>query len=432
ESIASTSSTSTTASTTASTTSPTTTSTTASTTASTTSTSTTASTTSPTTTSTTSTTASTTSTTTTSTTASTTTTPCINRFPTQVTYSTGVGSGPYPLTTADVNGDGKPDIIVINYGTGGVSVLLNAGNGTFLAQVIYPTGTTHDTWGLAIADVNGDSKLDIIVGNAASYNIGVLLNAGNGTFRTEVTYSISTGSQLHSLIAVDVNGDNKSDIIATYSALNEIAVFLNTGSGTFGAQVTYPVGTGPWPVKTGDLNGDGKLDIIVTNAGSNNVGVLFNKGNGTFGAQVTYSTGNGSGPNAVVVVDANGDSKLDIIVGNYNTFNVGVLLNTGNGTFVAQVTYSTGPDSYPYYVTTGDINGDSYADIVVANYWANNFGVLLNMGNGTFAAQVTYSTGAGSEPYSVSVADVNADGNLDIIAGNYNAGNIGVFLSNCG
>ncbi|CAF4074379.1 unnamed protein product [Adineta steineri] len=389
-------------------------------------------TTSPTTTSTTSTTASTTSTTTTSTTASTTTTPCMNRFPTQVTYSTGVGSGPYPVTVGDVNQDGKLDIIVTNFKTGTVGVFLNAGNGTFFAQVIYPIGTTDDPWSVALADINGDSKLDIIVGNTASNNIGVLLNTGNGTFAAKVTYSIGTSSYPCSVAVVDVNSDNKPDIIVANYNANNTSVLLNTGNGTFGAKVTYSVGDHPYSVAVVDVNADGKPDIIVANFASNNVGVLFNKGNGTFCAQVTYSTGTGSGPNAVAVVDVNGDSKPDIIVANYNAFNVGVFLNTGNGTFVAQVTYSTGASSYPYYVSAGDVNGDSYTDIVVANYWADNVGVLLNVGNGTFAAQVTYSTGASSEPYSVSVADVNTDGKLDIIVGNYNADNIGVFLSNCG
>ncbi|CAF0935423.1 unnamed protein product [Adineta steineri] len=356
----------------------------------------------------------------------------MNRFPTQVTYSTGVGSGPYPVTVGDVNQDGKLDIIVTNFKTGTVGVLLNAGNGTFLAQVAYPTGTTYDTWSVSLADINGDSKLDIIIGNTASNNIGVLLNTGNGTFAAKVTYSIGTNSYPCSVAVVDVNSDNKPDIIVANYNANNTVVLLNTGNGTFGAKVTYSVGDHPYSVAVVDVNADGKPDIIVANFASNNVGVLFNKGNATFGAQVTYSTGIGSGPNAVAVVDVNGDSKPDIIVANYNAFNVGVFLNTGNGTFVAQVAYSTGASSYPYYVSAGDVNGDSYTDIVVANYWADNVGVLLNMGNGTFAAQVTYSTGASSEPYSVSVADVNADGKLDIIVGNYNADNIGVFLSNCG
>jgi hypothetical protein len=335
------------------------------------------------------------------------------------------------VTTGDVNGDGKPDIIVTNYKIGTVSVFHNTGNGTFLAQVTYPTGAAYDTWSVAVADVNGDSKRDIIVGNAASNNIGVLFNAGNGTFSAQVTYSTGNGSQPYSVVAADVNGDSKIDIIIANYGLNKVGVLLNAGTGTFGAQVTYSVGSAPFAVTVADVNGDGKPDILVANTGSNNVGVLFNTGTGAFGVETTYSTGTGSQPYSVAAADFNGDGKLDIVVANYNALNVGVLLNTGNGTFVSQVTYSTGSNSYPYYVAAGDVNGDGHPDIIAANYYANNIGVLLNTGNGTFAAQLAYSTGTGSEPYSVRVADLNGDGTLDIIAGNYMANNIGVFLSNC-
>ncbi len=348
-----------------------------------------------------------------------------------MTHSTGSGSGPYPVTTADVNGDGTPDIIVTNYKIGTVSVFLNTGNGTFLAQVTYPTGAANDTWSVAAADVNGDNKTDIIVGNAVSNTIGVLFNTGTGTFGVEVTYSTGNSSRPYSVVASDVNGDSKPDIIAANYGLNQVVVLLNAGNGTFGVHMTYSVGTEPFSVTAADVNGDGKPDIIVANTGSNSIGVLFNTGTGTFGVEATYSTGSGSQPYSVAAADFNGDGKLDIVAVNYNAFNAGVFLNAGTGTFVAQVTYSTGSNSYPYYVAAGDVNGDGYPDIIVANYYANNIGVLLNRGNGTFAAQIAYSTGTGSEPYSVRVADLNGDGSLDIIAGNYNADNVGVFLSNC-
>jgi hypothetical protein len=348
-----------------------------------------------------------------------------------VTYSTGSGSGPYPVTTADVNGDGKLDIIVTNYQIGTVSVFLNRGNGTFLAQVTYPTGVARDTWSVAVADVNGDSKRDIIVGNAASNNIGVLFNAGNGTFSAQVTYSTGDSSQPYSVVAADVNGDSKIDIVVADYGLNEVGVLLNAGNGTFGVQVTYSVGSAPFAVAVADVNGDGKPDILVANSYSSNVGVLFNTGTGTFGVEAAYSTGSDSQPYSVAAADFNGDGKLDIVVANYNAFNVGVLLNIGNGTFGAQVTYSTGSNSYPYYLAASDVNVDGHPDIVVANFLADNVGVLLNIGNGTFAAQIAYSTGNGSQPYSVAAADVNGDGAPDIIAGNYMANNIGVFLSNC-
>ncbi|CAF2092702.1 unnamed protein product, partial [Rotaria magnacalcarata] len=112
--------------------------------------------------------------------------------------------------------------------------------------------------------------------------------------------------------------------------------FVTQSSIIFTGQTTYPTGSNLKSLNVVDVNGDGKPDIIVANYGSNNVGVLLNIGNGAFAAQTTYSTG--TGPNILVADDVNGDGKPDIIVINYGSINVGVLLNTGNGTFAAQTT----------------------------------------------------------------------------------------------
>jgi hypothetical protein len=342
-----------------------------------------------------------------------------------VTYSTG--SAPRSVAAADVNGDGKSDIIVANYLAYNVGILLNTGNGTFAAQVTYSTGFNSYPISVAAADVNGDGKADIIVANQGPDNVGVLLNTGNGMFAAQVIYS--TDYIPYSVAAADVNGDGKADIIVANEGSNNVGVLLNTGNGTFAAQVTYASGSGSTSVAAVDVNGDGKADIIVANDVSSNVGVLLNTGNGTFAAQVTYSTG--SGPFSMAAADVNGDGKADIIVANEVSSNVGVLLNTGNGTFAAQVTYSTGFNSYPNSVAAADVNGDGKADIIVANNDASNVGVLLNTGNGIFAAQVTYSTGSNSGPYSVAAIDVNGDGKADIIVANDAASNVGVFLNSC-
>jgi mannose-1-phosphate guanylyltransferase len=285
---------------------------------------------------------------------------------------------------------------------------------------------------VAVVDVNNDSKPDIIVANEYANNVGVLFNSGNGTFTAQTTYSTGTGSSPWAVAVVDVNSDNKPDIIVANSGVDNVGVLFNSGNGTFTAQTTYSTGTDSAPtfVAVVDVNSDSKPDIIVANYLADNVGVLFNSGNGTFTAQTTYSTGNGSSPNGVAVVDVNSDNKPDIIVANKGSVNVGVFLNSGNGTFTAQTTYSTGTNSYPTFVAVVDVNNDSKPDIIVANEYANNVGVLFNSGNGTFTAQTTYSTGTSSLPYAVAVVDVNSDSKPDIIVANYGASNVGVLL-NC-
>jgi hypothetical protein len=134
---------------------------------------------------------------------------------------------------------------------------------------------------VAIVDVNGDNKLDIIVANFYGANVGVFFNTGNGTFAPQTTYSYLSFSCFNSgpisLVTVDINRDNKPDIIVTQSAGNCMSVFINTGNGTFTTQIIFPTGsdTNPISVAAADVNSDNKPDIIVANFLANNVGVFL-------------------------------------------------------------------------------------------------------------------------------------------------------------
>ena len=349
-------------------------------------------------------------------------------FYNQTTNPTGTGSTPSSVAVVDVNGDNKPDIVVANSGGANVGVLFNIGNGTFLNQTTYTTGGSSAPVGVAVVDVNGDNKPDIVVANSGGNNVGVLFNIGNGTFLSQTPYTTGGGSAPRSVAVVDVNGDNKPDIVVANNN-NNVGVLLNIGNGTFLSQTAFSTGGGSSPrsVAVADVNGDNKPDIVVAN-NNNNVGVLLNIGNGTFLSQTTYTTGGGSAPRSVAVADVNGDNKPDIVVANSVTANVGVLFNIGNGTFLSQTTYTTGASSSPRSVAIVDINGDNKPDIVVANSGTANVGVLFNIGNGTFLSQITYSTAANSTPIAVAVGDVNNDNKTDIVVANSVGVNVGVLL----
>ncbi|CAF3995466.1 unnamed protein product, partial [Rotaria sp. Silwood1] len=153
-------------------------------------------------------------------------------------------------------------------------------------------------------------------------------------------------------------------------------------------------------------------------------------GDGSLTAQFIYSKGATSDPHAVDVGDLNNDTRLDITVANNGGNNVGVLLGNGDGTFAAQTTFSTGTGSNPTAVAVGDFNKDARLDITVANYGSNNVGVLLGNGDGTFAALVTFSMGALSGPYAMAIGDFNHDTRWDITVANYGGNNVGVLLGN--
>ncbi|CAF4285632.1 unnamed protein product [Rotaria sp. Silwood2] len=352
-------------------------------------------------------------------------------FAPQQIYTTGAGSTPMSVFVIQVDGAGNPDIVVANSGTNNVGVLLNNGAGTFAAQVTYATGLTPMF--LATADLDGDTDLDIVVANRGTNNVGVFKNNGDGTFTAQVTYTTGDGSAPMSVFLANVDGVNGPDIIVANSGTNNVGVLLNNGAGAFAAQVTYATGAGskPMSVFLADVDNDGDQDIVVANWGTDNVGVLLNNGAGTFAAQVLYATIAGSKPISVYVVDVNNANGRDIVVANSGTNNVGVLLNNGAGIFGAELIYGFLANSAPSSVVAADVDGDGDFDIGVANSGTNNVGVLLNPGNGVFPAlQTVYGTLAGSAPSSVKAADVNGDGKIDMVVADKNTNNFGVVLGN--
>ena len=330
-------------------------------------------------------------------------------------------SSPYPYAVAvgDFNGDGKPDVVTTNLGSSNnVSVFMNNGNGTFAPGANYSVGS--EPYGVAVGDFNGDGKPDLVTVNYAGNNVSVLMNNGNGTFAAATNYSLAANSYPYGVAVGDFNGDGKPDLVIANSDTASVSVLLNNGNGTFAPAVNY--GTlSTTAVAVGDFDGDGKLDVV---AGSYEaVSVLRGNGDGTLVGEV-YNAG--VYVQSVAAGDFNNDGKPDLVTANPLNNNVSVLLNNGNGKFAAPVNYSTG--SYPWDVAVADFNGDGKPDVVTANLSSNNVSVLLNNGNGTFSAAANYSVG--SEPYGVAVGDFNGDGKPGVVTANYADINVSVLLNN--
>ncbi|CAF4880835.1 unnamed protein product [Rotaria sp. Silwood1] len=353
-------------------------------------------------------------------------------FQAQRTFSTGVGSYPIWVAVGDFNNDTRPDIAVANFGSNTVGVFLGNGNGTFAAQMTFSTGVGSYPISVAVGDFNQDTRADIAVANYGSNTVGIFLGNGDGRLTAQSIFSTGALSAPHAVAVGDFNNDTRLDITVANNGGNNVGVLLGNGDGTFTAQATFSTGTGSTPtsVAVGDFNQDTRPDIAVANLGSNTVSVLLGNGNGTFLAPRTFSTGANFGTYVVALGDFNNDTRLDITVANNAGNNVGVLLGNGDGTFAAQTTFSTGTGSNPTAVAVGDFNKDARLDITVANYGSNNVGVLLGNGDGTFAALVTFSMGALSGPYAMAIGDFNQDTRCDITVANYGGNNVGVLLGN--
>jgi hypothetical protein len=342
------------------------------------------------------------------------------------------------VALGDFNGDGKLDVAVTNGGTYDmVSILPGTGSGTLKAAV--PFGTNFGPGGMGVADFDGDGKLDLVTADSGAPfgvtvgSISVLLSNGKDMFAARTDYSVGgenvTGAY-SGIAAAALTGNGKPDLIVpiTYAYPYEISILMNKGNGTFKPFVSYPLPTGAIAVAAGDFNNDHKPDIVVANGnGTGFITVLLNSGTGTFPTYTQYSINGISA--GLAVGDFNKDGNLDIVATNGSQSTISVLLGNGTGAFPSFATYPTG--SSPYGVTVGDFNGDGWPDIAVANESSGTVSILINKadGTGTFLPKVDYAAAGGGAPLTLAAGSFRGNGIIDLaVATNSAFGGIEVLL----
>jgi hypothetical protein len=205
------------------------------------------------------------------------------------------------------------------------------------------------------------------------------MNQGAGRFRANVDYR--TGREPYSVAIGDLNGDAKLDLVAANAGPDEdpgktVSVLLNRGDGSFLSERKFRTGYGPGSVAIGDLNGDGKPDLATADTRAHAVSVLTNTGEGTFRTRKDYWRG-GHAPISIAIGDLNGDGRLDLATGNERMHTLSALVNRGHAGFRDRVDYLPGP-SAPVSAAIGDLNGDGKPDLVAANDLASSVSVLIN------------------------------------------------------
>jgi hypothetical protein len=349
------------------------------------------------------------------------------------------GANPQDVVAADVNADGRRDLIATNNTASTVSVLLGNANGTF--QAALTSATRPGPVSVAVGDFNTDGKMDLATSN--NYEIGVMLGNGNGTFQTPS--GVNLGAQPTGVAVGDFNADGKLDLAAASNLYypgywgyyggfpgfysGRVNVLLGNGSGSFAAPSTTFISNGNYlsSVAVADFNADGKQDVATADTGYFYGGahalVAFGDGAGGI-ASVSHLSASNASPYSVSAGDINGDGKPDLVTSNLNENTVGVIIGNGAGGFAAPLNYASGPR--PAAVDLADFNGDGRVDIITANSGDGTASVLLNAGTGAFPP-VSFATG--SQPSAVSVGDFNGDGRIDAAVSNAGSGNAAVLLN---
>jgi hypothetical protein len=345
-------------------------------------------------------------------------------FGSQINYA--VGAGPVGIAAGDFNGDNNIDLAVANHGFFGVgntiSVLLNTGGGTFASSVNYPAGIAP--YEIGAANINSDNSMDLVIangGNNADAKVNVLLNSGTGGFSNRTEYTVSqTGSGLFpSVWLSDVDNDNDKDILYTNLFLSSVKVFRNLEA-SFSAPETfegYDFSGGMMDVETADLNNDGWLDIVTTSTTARTTDgyqVFMNNGSGGF--LLPYRNPAGQNTVDIMLGDIDNDGWVDILTADSYSMQITVHKNFGQGTFPLPHLFDTG-NSIAGSVDAADIDGDGDLDVVTSASGRAVVGVTVkvqkNLGNGIFSPGVSYSIRDGG--VQAKFRDLNGDNIPDLL-----------------
>jgi hypothetical protein len=351
--------------------------------------------------------------------------------------ATGFASG-------DFNGDGLPDFVVGNFdqsGNAGITVFLSNPDGSLQPGVNYGSGGS--LFYVVVGDFNGDGILDIAVsdpgngvvdiftGNPSSANPKV----GDGTF-TQSPATFSTGSTSNSgpfsmvdgIVAGDFNRDGQTDLAVVNNQTGDVGVLINNSSNgnvSFANVVSYTLIGSPaiQNLTAADANGDGVLDLVISESisGQGVVAILPGVGDGTFSLANASQLLMPDSPSSATVGDVNGDGIPDLAVtlfGQTSGNGIAVALGSGNGAFGTPILFPStlqAADSHPTSLVISDINGDGIPDLVFTNQFFGTVGILYGAGNGNFSGTVEFPVGG--LDFGLTLADVNGDGNVDVVTG---------------
>jgi len=326
-------------------------------------------------------------------------------LPATAPQDVGLFDGPYDLALGDLDADGHADAVSAAFG---ISVSFGTPSGNFGPRRDYSSDyPLYRPRCVAVGDLNGDGFLDVVGGDewGSIFQVGVQLNDGAGGLGPVATYG--SGALVAKVALADADGDGDLDLLgATDYPTNGLVVMLNTGGGAFGPPTLYPGGTLDYSLAVADLDGDGDPDAAIGDWGDERRVLVFrNAGDGTFLPPEPFYD---QGAAEIAPADLDVDGRIDLSIASSAGQGTHLLWNAGGGSFLG-ARASPAPIR-PSQLLLGDIDGDGRTDAVGFEFATGRASVLRGNGDGTFVPGPSFDATA------IAAGDLDGDGDTDVVA----------------
>ncbi|MBI4864490.1 MAG: VCBS repeat-containing protein [Candidatus Riflebacteria bacterium] len=282
----------------------------------------------------------------------------------------GGGGSNQAIAAGLLTGDAFPDLIQSVLATPGQRLKTMVGTNSAVFTPSITSTSTRQAGAIAVADLNSDSKQDLVVANPLDSSVSTFLGDGSGSFVEQG--NIAVGSAPSGVALADFDGDGKVDAAVTNRLSDSVTILVGDGTGSLAATGSHVVQSNPAGVATGDFDFDGRADLAVVNAGSDSVSILFGQGGGNFAVPVHLPAF--TGPRGLAVGDVNGDGKLDLVMACTQNDNVAVHLGTGTGKFFLAHNFAA---NKPVEIRLGRFDSDLKPDLVTIPSTGADLSVML-------------------------------------------------------
>lgn len=322
------------------------------------------------------------------------------------------------IIAADLTGDGNVDLVTGHERQAYLTLWRGKGDGQFVAEQISIRDSSFHV-AIGIEDLNQDGELDLVAANTANDYVEVIYGLGSGQFGESQRFDLPFRSHPQSLAIADLNGDGRQDLITAndgFGIADSVTTWLNTRSSFQVSSYTTSRGNNAAAALTGDFNGDQILDLATANRDSNDISLRLGYGDGTFHDAVNFNLRGGKTPVAIASADFNRDGLLDIATANNGTNHATVFFGHAVDLLSAPVHWPLGQSLQPTALVAADLDADSFVDLAVLTEGTDDVSILWGDGEGAFALGNSQSLGLARE--TLSAGDVNNDGLLDLVAKN--------------